>query len=88
MAGNVSEFCQDWFMRNYCELKDARKNPAGPTEEQADMVDCSGKKVKARVLRGGDWSSPLRYCCSIHRGHQPYGPNPHYGFRIVVRLAQ
>jgi serine/threonine-protein kinase len=43
MAGNVSEYCADWFDREYY-AQSLRENPAGPA---------SGI---FRVLRGGSWS--------------------------------
>jgi formylglycine-generating enzyme required for sulfatase activity len=89
MAGNAYEWCQDWFTTNYYKLKDARKNPEGPTEEQAEVRDFSGKKSKARVLRGGTWYNYPSYCRSVIRNSRyPSYRSNSYGFRVVVAVSR
>jgi formylglycine-generating enzyme required for sulfatase activity len=92
MAGNASEWCEDWFTTNYYKLKDAKRNPEGPTEEQAEVRDFTGKKSKARVLRGGAWGGNATSLCRVvHRSY--YYPSsrtlharfPGGGFRLAVR---
>jgi formylglycine-generating enzyme required for sulfatase activity len=76
-------------MTNYYQLRDARKNPEGPTEEEAEVVDCWGKKSKARVLRGGSWFNYSLYCPSVKRHRvYPSSRNPYYGFRVVVSVVR
>jgi formylglycine-generating enzyme required for sulfatase activity len=45
MAGNASEWVNDWYGRNYYE-DSPKKNPQGPAE--GDL----------KVLRGGSWEDP------------------------------
>jgi formylglycine-generating enzyme required for sulfatase activity len=88
MAGNAYEWCRDWFITNYYTLKDAKRNPQGPTEEQAEEFDFRGHKSKARVLRGGVWSSHSIHCRTIRRYIDcPSAHNSNYGFRVVVSPA-
>ena len=54
MAGNVYEWCQDWFGEEYYEASPP-ENPTGPD---------SGS---ARVIRGGDWGIFAADCRSAYR---------------------
>lgn len=68
MAGNVHEWCQDWFgVYPYDEVT----NPKGPP---------SGSY---RVMRGGVWYSPARDCrCGSRFGSPPHYIFRHIGFRL------
>ncbi|MCI0511583.1 formylglycine-generating enzyme family protein [candidate division KSB1 bacterium] len=75
IAGNVSEWCQDWYDSDYYGVSPA-KDPLGPT---------TGAE---RVLRGGDWRRAGDYLRVFHRDRkQPESTiNGYYrGFRIVRR---
>ena len=69
--GNVHEWCQDWFDRNYYSQSPSNL-PLGPS---------SGL---AKVLRGGDWGSEDWYCrCASRSLSSPDRRSNRLGFRLV-----
>ncbi len=72
MAGNVGEWCSDWF--GYYSA-DAQTNPTGPTSGQF------------RVVRGGSWNQGWRMNRSTYRHDMdPNSGIAHVGFRLALVL--
>jgi len=75
MLGNVWEWCDDVYHRNYYDAPaDGRARLGG------DQLD--------RVVRGGSWSAPAKDCGSAARScNPPNARNDDLGFRVVCSLA-
>jgi hypothetical protein len=90
MVGNVKELCSDWYKSDYYASEEAKRNPEGPSEAEADVVHYVGVTAKGRVLRGGCWDNRGDMGSAICRGSIPPGiRNYDKGFRIaeVLRVS-
>jgi sulfatase modifying factor 1 len=75
MAGNVWEWCQDWYDEKYYKVSSG-KNPAGP----------DGGVY--RVLRGGSWVNDKEFLRCAQRGKNvPDGKSHVVGFRCALSTA-
>ena len=77
LHGNVSEWCQDWYGKDYYQAARPEHSPEGPV---------GGME---RVHRGGSWSSGAQHCRSTYRGKAaPTSRNVFLGFRVACVVSR
>lgn len=78
MHGNVLEWCEDVYSKDFYESPEAKKDP---------LCQSSATVQPDRVLRGGSWRDTPANCRASIRYHKdPAARDAYIGFRVVAEL--
>jgi formylglycine-generating enzyme required for sulfatase activity len=87
MAGNVWQWCSDWYRHDYYRTLAAGAAPARNPQGPSDSSDPAEPRVAKRVMRGGSYLCTDQYCTAYEVGARGKGAvdtgTNHLGFRCV-----
>jgi formylglycine-generating enzyme required for sulfatase activity len=88
MAGNVWEWCSDWYRHDYYTKLAAGNQPVRNPQGPADSFDPTEPGTVKRVMRGGSYLCTDEYCTAYEVGArgkgEPDSGTNHVGFRCVM----
>jgi formylglycine-generating enzyme required for sulfatase activity len=88
MAGNVWEWCVDWYRYDYYRKLAAGEQPVRNPQGPDDSYDPSEPRTAKRVMRGGSYLCTDQYCTAYEVGARgkgdPDSGTNHVGFRCVM----
>jgi formylglycine-generating enzyme len=88
MAGNVWQWCADWYRHDYYRQLAAGPRPARNPQGPDDSYDPSEPGTAKRVMRGGSYLCTEQYCTAYEVGARgkgdPDSGTNHVGFRCVM----